>query len=414
MSEEVIVGLDLGSTTVKVAVGQKVYSEDSNIPKLNIVGIVEIPSEGVNRGVITNIDDAVKVVSKALDKAEKLTGLPIDSLWLSINGTHITSQLSRGIVAVSKTDGEIKDEDVQRAIEAAKTVTTPPNYEILHVIPRDFSVDGQNGVKSPVGMKGMRLEVDAYIVEGMTSQINNLTKTIYLAAYDIEDILLNILAASEVALTSKQKDLGVVLVNIGSATTSLAVYEEGDLIHTAVLPIGSEHITSDIAIGLRTSIDIAEAIKIKYGIASCSNVDKKDEIDLAEFDDLEDGIVSKKYVCEIIEARVEEIFNKVDKELKKIERSGSLPAGIVVCGGGSKLTKILDIAKKSLRISASLGYANNITSVIEGVNDLSMTSAIGLVKYGEVAMENNFSKKTFNSVGNVKNKIKKLFGSFMP
>jgi len=416
MNGETIVGVDLGSTTVRVAVGQLIESEESRDTKLNIVGAVEVPSEGINRGVITNIDDAVRSVSKALDKAEKVTGLPIESAWVSVNGVHIHAQVNRGIVAVSKTDGEISEEDVERSIEAAKSVITPPNYEILHVVPRSFSVDGTEGVKDPVGMNGMRLEVDAYIINGMTSQINNLTKAIYLAAFDIEDLVLNILACSEATLTSKQKELGVVLVNIGSATTSLAVFEHGDLLHTSVLPIGSEHITSDVAIGLRTSIDVAEDIKKKYGVATSKDITKGEEINLSEFDENEDGMVSKKYVAEIIEARAEEIFSMVDAELKKIDRSGMLPAGIVICGGGAKLPKITEVAKKTMRISASLGYPSNITSVIDEVQDVSMTCAIGLVKWGMQATSGSgkgFASQ-YKSIKNVTNKMKKWLGSLMP
>ncbi len=415
MQEETIVGVDLGSSSIRVAVGQRMMQEDAREPKLHIVGAVTVPSEGINRGIITNIDDAVRSVSKALDKAEKVTGLPIESAWISVNGAHIIAQVNRGIVAVSKTDGEIKEEDVERAIEAAKTVTTPPNYEILHVVPRNFAVDGQEGIKDPVGMTGMRLEVDAYIINGMSSQINNLTKCIYLAAFDIEDLVLNSLACSEAALTSKQKELGVCVVNIGSQTTSIAVFEQGDLLHTAVLPIGSEHITSDIAIGLRTSIDVAEDIKIRYGQATSDDVEKGAEINLAEFDEHEDGMISKKYVCEIIEARVEEIFKKVDGELKKIDRSGSLPAGVVLCGAGAKLHKITDVAKSTLRVSASIGYPLNVTSVIEEVSDIGMVCAIGLVRWGAQALGSGKGfVSQYKSIKNVTGKMKKWIGSLMP
>lgn len=416
MQEDTIVGVDLGSTSVRVAVGQRITNEEARDTRLNIVGVVEVPSEGINRGVVTNIDDAVRCISKALDKAEKITGLPIQSAWISVNGVHIHAQVNRGIVAVSKTDGEIGEEDVDRAIDAARSVTAPPNYEILHVVPRSFSVDGQEGVKDPIGMKGMRLEVDAYIINGMTSQVNNLTKCIYLAAFDIEDLVLNILACSEVALTSKQKELGVVIVNIGSSTTSLAVFEQGELLHTAVLPIGSEHITSDVAIGLRTSIEVAEEVKKKYGCAVPDSIPKDEDINLGEFDEHEDGLVSRKYVAEIIEARTEEIFKMVDAELKKIGRSGSLPAGVVLCGGGALLPKIVDVAKRQLRISASLGYPHNITSVMDEVQDVSMTCAIGLVKWGMQAMagsQKGFASQ-YKSIKNVTNKMKKWFGSLMP
>jgi len=409
-NEEVIIGLDIGSNSVKVAVGQTAKESDE---KLHIIGVAQIDSEGVNRGIITSIEDAVACVSKTLDAAEKMTGLPLQQAWIGITGGNIISQVSKGVVAVSKTNGEISEDDEERAIEAAKTVTCPPNYEILHVIPRSYSVDGQIGIKDPIGMNGTRLEVEVYIIMGLVSQIKNLTKTVYQTGLDINDLVLSVLATGECALTSKQKELGVAVVNIGAATTSLAVYEEGNLIHIAVIPLGADHITADIAIGLRTSIEVAEQIKLKYGIAVEKLVDKKEEINLNEFSDVEDGFVAKKYVAEIIEARVEEIFEKVDNELKKIDRSGLLPAGVILTGGGAKLPKIVEVAKKVLRLPAALGYPSDIVSVIDDVNDLSYTTAIGLVKWGNLSSK---GKKVshFNSTNMVLKKVRGWFRSLMP
>jgi len=411
--EEIIVGLDIGSTSIKVAVGQRTFTED-NKQKLHIIGAIEHEAEGINRGVITSIEDSVESVAKSLDKAEKLTGLPIEQAWVSISGGHIISQVSKGVVAVSKTDGEIREEDVERAIEAARTVTCPPNYEILHVIPRSFTVDGQTNIKDPIGMTGVRLEVETYIIEGLSSQIKNLTKCVYQTGLDIDDIVLAILATSEAVLTKRQKELGVAVINFGGATTSISVFEQGDLLHTAIIPIGSEHITSDVAIGLRTSIDVAEDIKLKYGQAVTKGLEKKDEFDLAEFDEHEEGSVSKKYLAEIIEARVEEIMDKVDEELKKVDRSGSLPAGVIITGSGAKLSKILEVAKKKLRLPAALGYPYDIVSVIDKVNDLSFTTAIGLVKWGNQLFRQRKGISRFKTVAGVTGKMKKWARSIMP
>lgn len=412
-NEEIIVGLDIGSTSIKVAVGQRTIGEDKQ-QKLYIIGAIEQEAEGINRGVITSIEDAVDSVSKALDKTEKLIGMPIEQAWVSISGGHIISQISKGVVAVSKTDGEIREEDVERAIEAARTVTTPPNYEILHVIPRSFIVDGQSGIKDPIGMTGVRLEVETYIIEGLSSQIKNLTKCVYQTGLDIDDLVLAILATSEAVLTNRQKELGVAVVNIGGATTSLTVFEQGDLLSTAILPIGSEHITSDIAIGLRTSIDVAEQIKLKYGSAATKGLEKKDEFDLNEFSEAEEGFVSKKYLAEIIEARVEEIMEKIDEELKKIDRSGALPAGIIITGAGAKLPKIIEVVKKKLRLPAALGYPYDIVSVIDQVNDLTFTTAVGLVKWGSQLRQQPKGISRFKSVAGVTNKMKKWFQSLIP
>lgn len=410
--DEIIVGLDVGSTSIKVVVGTRASKESNQ--KLHIIGAVEQPAEGINRGVITSIEDAVASVTKTLDQAEKSTGIPIEQSWVSISGGHIISQISRGVVAVSKTDGEIREEDYERALEAAKAVTTPPNYEILHVIPRSFTVDGQTGIKDPIGMTGVRLEVETYIIMGLSSQVKNLTKCIYQTGLDIEDLVLGILATSDAVLTNRQKELGVAVVNIGGSTTSMAVFEQGDLLTTAIIPLGSEHITSDIAIGLRTSIEAADDIKLKYGVATAKDIDKKSEFDLKEIDDREEGLISCKYLAEIIEARVEEILDKVDAELKKIDRSGSLPGGIILTGGGAKLPKIIEVCKRQFRLPASLGYPYDITSVIDKVNDLSFTTAVGLVKWGGHMVKQRKGISRFKSVAGVTNKMRKWMKSLMP
>ncbi|MCC6639513.1 cell division protein FtsA [Candidatus Falkowbacteria bacterium] len=415
MHEDIIVGIDVGSTKVRIAVGQRTYTEESKIPHLSIVGFVEEDSAGVNRGVITNVDDAVRAISKAIDKAEKSTGLPLETAWVSVNGSHIMSQVHRGIVAVQKVDGEIMQDDVMRSLEAAKTLSIPPNYEIIHVVPRAFAVDGQEGIKDPIGMNGRRLEVDAFIIEGMKSQINNLTKSVYMSALDIEDIVVNPLACAEVVVTSKQKELGGCVLNIGSSTTSIAVYEQGELLHVRVLPIGSEHITSDIAIGLRTSLEVAESIKLTYGNAVVDAMVKGREISLSEFDPSEEGSVSLEYVCEIIAARTEEIFEKVDEVLEDISRDASLPGGVILCGGGARLPRIVEVAKQTLKMSATLGYPSNIAAVVDSVHDVAATCAVGLVKWGDMmtqSIHGGFSK--YKSIKNVTNQMKKWFGSLMP
>lgn len=413
---DIITGLDIGSTTIRVAVGQ-VNQHDNDI---HIIGAAEHPAEGINKGVITSIEDAVASISGALDKAERMTGIPVERAYVSVNGSHIVSQDSHGVVAVSKADGEVRDDDVQRAIEAAQTVATPPNYEILHVIPRQFQVDNQAGVKDPVGMSGIKLEVDAQIILGLSSQVKNLTKCIYRTGTDIQDLVLGVLAVSESVLTKRQKELGVALVNLGGLTTSLMVFEEGDVIHTKILPIGSGHITNDIAIGLRTSVDIAETIKANYGTAIPDDVAKHEEIDLREIDPNENSRVSRKEVAEIIEARLEEIFTMVNKELKSINRHGMLPAGIVFTGGGAKLNGIIDVAKKSFSLPAAVGVSRKFKTAIDKIEDPVFATALGLVLWGE-----NLNKQSnsggglaslarFSAVGDATTKMKKWFKSLLP
>jgi cell division protein FtsA len=376
--DTLITGLDIGSTAVRVVVGQKSRQDE----RLKIIGAVEVPAQGISKGVVISVEDAVSSISSALERVERMIGQPIEHAWVGISGSHIIAQESRGVVAVSKTDGEIRNEDVERVIEAARAVATPPNYEILHVIPKSFTVDSQTGIKDPIGMTGIRLEVETQIVQGLTSQIKNLTKCIYRTGLDIDDLVLSILATAESVLTARQKELGVVVVNIGGATTSVAVFEENDVVHTAVLSMGSGYITNDIALGLRISIDTAEKIKIREGSALPREFKKQDEILYSDVDGTEEGSFSKKAVAEIIEARVEEIMEAVDKELKKVGKSGLLPAGAVITGSGANLDGLVEVAKRCLRLPAVLGYPQELISNIDKVSETAFTTAVGLVLWG--------------------------------
>jgi cell division protein FtsA len=392
--QELIAGLDIGSTAIRLVVGQNVGDQE----KIHIIGAAEVPAEGISKGIISSIEDAVSSISACLERAERMVGAPIESAWVGISGSHIISQESRGVVAVARSDGEISEDDIDRAIEAARTVATPPNYEILHVIPKSFVVDGQSGIKDPLGMTGVRLEVDTQIIQGLTSQVKNLTKAVYRTDIrHIEDLVLSVLATSEAVLTNRQKELGVAVINIGGSTTSLAVFEEGDILHTAVLPVGSDHITSDIAIGLRIPIDTAEKIKLECGVALADGIGRRDEIDIGELEGKESNFVSKKYIAEIIEARVEEIFDKIDSELKKIDRSGKLPAGVVLTGGGAKLNGLVEAAKTRLRLPATISKPSIITSAIDKVNDPAFSTAVGLVIWGS-QLQGQRQKKGFGQL----------------
>lgn len=398
-------GIDLGSTAIRVVVAQRPGPTDE---RLQILGAAEHPSEGITKGVVSSIEDAVSSISQTLEKVERMTGIPVEHATVGISGTHITSQESHGIVAVARPDGDVREEDVERAVEAAQAVATPPNYEILHVIPRSFTLDNQRGIKDPVGMAGTRLEVDAQILHGLSAQLKNLTKAVYRTSVDIDELVVGILAASEAAVTKRQKELGVCLVNIGGSTTSLVVFEEGDVLHAKVLPVGSGHITNDIAIGLRTSIDIAERVKLDYGTALADEVGKREELNLSEFEGGENAIVSRAHVAEIIQARLEEIFAMIDKELKAIDRSALLPAGIVLTGGGAKLTGLTELAKREFRLPAAVGFPVNVTSAIDRVNDPAFTTAVGLALWGgDGDDKSGFGKLAkFSSIPDVTKKIK--------
>jgi cell division protein FtsA len=418
MKEDIIAGLDVGSTAVRLVVGQ--MNSGPGRDELQIIGAVSSAAAGVNRGVVNSIEEATSSISACLDKAERVVGVPISKVFVSINDPNVKCERSKGVVAVSKSDGEINENDVARAIEAAKALAVPVNYEILHIIPIRFAVDNQQDVKDPIGMSGIRLEVEALIVHCLSTQKNNLTKAIYRTGLDIEDLMLAPLAASEAVLSQKQKDLGVVLINMGSSTTSLAVYEERNLIHAAVLPIGSEYITNDIALGLRCPINLAERIKLEHGSSQPDIFEKNDEVDISDLvkqeevsDDID--IISRRYVAEIIEARVEEILEKVDDELKKIERSGMLPAGAILTGAGSHLPGLIDTAKQKLRLPVSLGTCKNVSAVIEKVSHPEFLNALGLVVAGSSQDEAYLSKKKINiNFDNLWGKVKGIIKKIKP
>lgn len=415
MADEIITGLDIGSSKVRVVIGQSIPSEEGK-SELHIVGAVESPSEGVHRGVISSMDDAVSSISKALETAERMTGMPVNNAWVSIAGHNILVQESRGVIGVSKADGEINEDDVDRAIEAARTVATPSNYEILHVIPKSFTVDGQKGIKDPVGMNGIRLEVDAVIIQTLSSQIKNLTKSVYRTGLDIEDLVFSPLATAEAVLTTRQKELGVAVVDIGATTTTIAVFEEGDILHVGVLPIGGDHITNDIAIGLRTSLDIAEEVKVGIGHAVPDQLDRKNPYSLKEFGGDEDEPVKPKFIAEIIEARTEELFETIDDELRKIDRAGMLPAGAVLTGGTTKLSGVTDVAKRVLRLPVTIGESTHVSSVIDEVKDPAFATAVGLTLWG-YAIKSSTGKRfnfQFKGVDQIADQVRKWIKSLIP
>jgi len=390
---EIITGIDIGSSNIRIAVGE--VSADSE--KLNIIGLAEGESNGVSKGNIRSIEEVVESIVNVKARAEKMTSTSIDHAVVAISGSHITAQDSKGVIAVARADGEIREDDVDRVLEAAQAVSVPPNYEIIHVLPRTFSIDNQTDIKDPIGMNGVRLEVEAQIIEGQSAHIKNVTKAVNLSGFGIDDLILSSLASSESTLTERQKDLGVVLVNIGAATTSILVFEEGDILLVKVLPVGAAHITNDIAIGLRTNIDIAEVIKVQYGSTLAAIGSGQDEVPLSQVNEQEDGTFSRKYLAEIIEARVEEIFNMVDKELRTVSRSGKLPAGAVLAGGGARMPGIIEVAKQVFRLPASIGTPQSVDSAIDKLNNPEYTTAVGLVQWGHANQQ--ISRHSFSSIG---------------
>lgn len=409
--QSVIVGLDVGTSKVAVCVGQ--FQEDI----LNVVGVGTAPNSGLRKGVVGDLEETVSAISAALDEAERMSGIPITSAYVSINGTHISSTLSKGVIAVSRADGEISEADSERALEAARAVALPPNREILHVLPRQYVIDGQEGVKDPVGMSGIRLEVETLVIGGSTSAIKNLGKCVYQAGLEMDSLVFSPLATAKGLLSKRQKESGVILVDIGAGTTTYAVYEEGEVQRTNVLPIGSSHITNDIAIGLRTNLDVAEKIKLRYGCANPQSVRESEKIDLSELDDNENQRVNRRYVAEIIEARLNEIFGMIREDLAAIDREGMLPAGVVLTGGGAKLEGLTEYVKEYLKLPVQLGTPLlEISGLIDKLDDPSYSTCIGLMIWGifETATDSAPVRTDMKQLGDIVDKARGWLKNFMP
>lgn len=384
--ENIIVGLDIGSSNVYTIIAQDY--PDETVPR--IIGVGAAPSQGIRKGSVVDVEEAAKSIRESVERSEKMAGVSVERAVISIGGTKMACQNSKGVVAVGKADGEVTEDDINRSFGAAQTISVPLNREIIHIAPKSFRLDDQDNIKDPLGMNGVRLEVDAMIIEGSIPDIKNLTKCVHQAGIEVDDMVVESLAAAKAVLSKKQKELGAVLINLGGNVTSFAVFEEGNLIHAGVLPIGAGHVTNDIAIGLRTSIEVAEKVKLEYGSALAKEVDKKEDIDLARIDSQEEGAVSRYHVAEIIEARLEEIFTLINKELKSIGRAGLLPAGAVLTGGGAKLPQIVDLAKDVLGLPAQVGYPVQLGGILDKVDDPSFAVSVGLILW---ARENNSSAK---------------------
>src|SRR3989338_2724723 len=415
-ADQILVGLDVGTTTVRVVVGKR---EDQDKPP-SIIGVGEAPATGIRKGVIVDIEEAVSSISKALEKAERMTGIVVDHAVVAVNGAHVTALQSHGVIAVGRADGEIAENDIVRVIDASQAIQVPTNREILHVIPKFFTVDGQVGIKDPVGMTGIRLEVDSQIIEASIPFIKNLTKCVMQAGIDIDDLVLAPLAAAQAVLTKRQKELGVVQIDLGGGTTGVVSFEESDLLHTTILPVGCDHIPNDIAIGLRTAVDVAEHIKIKYGDALPSAVRKDEEINLDKISKAEEGRVSRHQLAVIIQARLEEIFSMVNKELKGVGRDGQLPAGAILAGGGTKLPGVVELAKKELRLPVQIGFPQNMSTIIDRVDDPAYATAIGLVLWSNeylgsrsgMAGVSRFAKQVLQNASI--ERVRKFFKQFLP
>jgi cell division protein FtsA len=408
--DNIICGLDIGSSNIRAVVAQIRAGQE----KPQILGTGVAPSAGLRRGVVVDIEETVKGIKRALEEAERASSIAVDAAIINIGGNHISCRSSKGVVAVSRADGEISAEDAERAVKAAEAVSIPQNREIIHTIPRYFNVDEEKFIKDPVGMTGVRLEADALLIEGSSPFVKNLNKCLHEAEIGIEEMVLSTLAAAKAVLSKRQKELGVLVLDIGGGTTGMTVFEEGDIMHTCVLPIGGSHITNDLAIGLRTSVDVAERVKLEYGTALTEEISKKDMIDLTKMEG-EEGVVPRKYVAEIIHARLNEIFDLVNRELKKIDRQGLLPAGLVLVGGGAKMPGMVDLAKSELHLPTQIGFPIGVDGVLNRIDDPAFATSVGLMLWGAGDQMKNMShKKSYASAKSGLSKVQKWIKTFLP
>jgi len=399
--ESVIVGLDIGSTKVCVLVG--VPSSHG----VDIIGIGTAPSRGIRRGMVINIESTVESIKRAVAEAELMAGCEIKSAIVGISGVHIQGFNSSGVVALKA--GEVSEEDIARVIDAARALAIPNDKQVLHVLPQEFILDGQDGIRDPRGMSGVRLEVKAHIVTGSITATKNLIKCVHKAGLEVQDLVLQQLASSEAILTSEEMELGVALVDIGGGTTDLALFHRGSLRHTAILPVAGDHITSDIAFGLRTSLEEAERIKRKYGCALASLLSSEETFEVSPVSEGQRSrVVSRRLLAGIIEPRVEEILRLVNEELEKSGYLKLMPAGIVLTGGTALTEGIVEMATDLFDLPARRGYPRGIGGLVDIVQNPQYATAVGLVIYG-ARKEHPRGLKVREGGTKLKRRLKELF-----
>ncbi|MEK6578289.1 MAG: cell division protein FtsA [Bdellovibrionota bacterium] len=376
--KDFIVGLDIGTTKICCIVGE--VAEGGSHPIIDIVGIGTAPSTGLRKGVVINIDSTVESITKAIEEAELMAGVEISTVYTGIAGGHIKSFNSTGIVAVK--DKEITENDVQRVIDAAKAVAIPLDREVIHIIPQEYKINEQDGIRDPIGMSGVRLEAKVHIVTGAVSSAQNIIKCANKSGLNVAEICLEPIASAEAVLTSDEKELGVLLVDIGGGTSDLAIFKDGAIVHTGVLAIGGNHITNDIAVGLRTPQNEAEKIKIRYGCAMANLVKPDETIEVAGVGGRKPRIVSRRLLAEIIEPRVEEIFSLIHHEVLKTGYQDALSGGIVITGGATLLEGMPELAEFVFEMPVKRGLPLDIGGLRDVVNSPKFATAVGLLKYG--------------------------------
>jgi cell division protein FtsA len=403
-----LVGLDVGTSKVCAIVGEIV--EDGG---LDVVGIGVAESRGIRRGVIVNLEAAVESIKKAVEEAELMAGVEIDAVHLSMAGPHIKGFNSRGVIAVAGKSREITRDDVRRAIEAAKAVSLPAGREIIHVLPQDFVVDEQDGIGAPVGMTGARLEVNVHIVTSSATATQNIVSCVNRAGVGVIDTVIEQIAAAEAVLTPDEKELGVALVDIGGGTTDIAIFERGSLWHTAVIGVGGDHFTSDIAVGLRMPIPDAEKLKRKCGCALTAMVEEDETMDVASVGGRRPRVMARRILSEILQPRAEEIFHLVWDEIRRAGYEKSLNSGIVLTGGGAILEGMPEIAEQIFDLPIRRGAPSGVGGLADHVGSPAFATPVGLVAYGP---RNQIVEATraagVGALGHLTSRLKSIFREF--
>ncbi|WP_338825312.1 cell division protein FtsA [Neomoorella humiferrea] len=387
--DNVVVGVDIGTTKV-VAVVAEVTTQG----RLNIIGLGETPSGGLRKGIIVDIENTARAIEKAVEQAERMSGCHVTTVFVGLTGPHIGSVNNRGVVAVTGEDGEVGPEDVERVLQAARVIPLPSDRRIIHVLPRQYIVDGYDGIMDPIGMSGSRLEVETQIVTAAAAAIQNTLKSVQRAGLQVEELVLNPLASAEAVLQPAEKELGTVVVDIGGGTTEIAVFSEGSLWYASVLPIGSEHITSDLAVGLRTPLSQAEVIKKEHGCVSMEGINENETVEVQVVGGKEKKRVPRKMLAAIIEPRVEEIFTLVRREIENANFQGLLPGGVVLTGGGALLEGIARLAGAVLAMPVRLGWPENSGGLGDMVASPAYATAVGLVTYGSIRLAHSQAAAT--------------------
>jgi cell division protein FtsA len=375
--ERTIVGIDVGSSKICTLVGDVGGEGD-----LHVIGVGLVPSRGVRKGVVVNVADATAAIAASVEKAERTSGYKVERAYVGLSGTHISSLNSRGVVGMSRREHGITVEDVDRVLDAAHAVAVPHNQEVVHVIPRGYVVDGQEDVRDPVGMHGFRLEVEAHIVVGSSTSIQNLVKCVEGAGVEVDELVLSSIAAGDAVLMDTEREMGVVLADVGAGVIDIAIFIDGTVWHTVTLDVGGEYITGDIGIGLRLPPDAAERVKVEHGHACAARVPPEDRFTVSSFGGEGRQVVPRWKLAEIVEARVEEMLMMIRQEIKRSGYDGLLPAGVVLCGGTAQLAGIQQLARDVFGLPVRVGAPQALHGLVDQVSGPAHAVGVGLMGWG--------------------------------